>query len=445
MTPPKHSLLKGDIGPHLRRLSIPLAFGMTSMTVFSVVDTYFVSRLGTQALAAIGFTLPVVMFFLGISFGLSVATSSVLSRVFGEGDFARVRQMSTDALVLAALIMSVAAVAGWLTIEPMFRMLGAKDELMPLIRGYMNIWYIGLPMFGLMIVGNSCMRALGDTRYASMIMTLMSVISLIFDPLFIFGFGPIPGMGLSGAALTVVTAYILTCAYSIYSLRYKKDALSPVLWHAGSITAFKRFMHIALPSMLSNQIAPISTAIITWMAAGFGKEAVAALGVASRIEGVCILVFYALAAGVSIFSGQNFGAGNFGRVGEACRIGVRYAFIWGAALAVLIWPFANIIPTLFDKNAEVIAYTAQYLHWVPVSFGAMGALVVINAALNATGRPIASTVLVMLRAVVIYVPLAWFLQGKLGFMGIVLALTLTNMLAGVMAIYWQRRHMSVPV
>lgn len=439
MTPPKFSLLEGDIAPHLRRLSIPLAFGMLSITLFNVADTYFISRLGTLELAALGFTMPVAMFFLGITYGMSVGTASVISRVYGEGNLAKVRQMSTDAIIMAAVVSIGAALAGIATIELIFPILGAGDTLMPMIREYMWVWYLGLPFFGVMIVGNSCMRALGDTAYASMIMTMMSVLSLLLDPLLIFGWGPFPKLGLTGAAATQVLAYALTCAYSLYSLIHRKQALSPALWHEGTVASWQRFMHVALPSIFSNQIAPISAGIITWMAAGYGKEAVAALGVASRIEGVCVLIFYAIAAGVSIFSGQNYGAGNFGRIAEACRIGMRNTIIVGLALAVMIWPFAYDIPHFFDTNPAVIDKAAQYLHWVPVSFGAMGALVVVNAALNAMGKPMAATVLIIIRMFVLYVPLAWFLQKYYGFLGIVLALTLTNLLAGMISVF-ARRH-----
>lgn len=441
MTRPKFSLLEGDVGPHLRRLSIPLAFGMLSMTLFALADTYFVSRLGTAALAALGFTLPVTMFFLGITFGLSVGTASVISRAYGEGNFAKVRQLSTDALVMTFIISTAAALLGLLLIDVIFPMMGAGDAVMPMIRRYMHVWYLGLPFFGLMIVGNSCMRALGNTGYASMIMTIMSVISLILDPMLIFGWGPFPELGLVGAATTLAISYIATCLFSIYTLIHRKQALSPVLWHDNLREAWKKIAHIALPSIFSNQIAPISAGIITWMAAGYGKEAVAALGVASRIEGMCILVFYAIAAGVSIFTGQNYGAGNYGRINQACMLGVRYCLIWGLAMAMLIWPFAYVIPGLFEADAKVTQYAALYLHWVPVSFGAMGAMVVINAAMNAMARPLRATALIIFRTFILYVPLAFLLQMKFGFLGIILALCATNLLSGAMAVYWQRRAM----
>lgn len=439
MTPPKFSLLEGDVAPHLRRLSIPLAGGMLSMTLFSIVDTFFISQLGTRYLAALGFTLPMVMFFMGVTFGLSVGTSSVISRVYGEGDLDKVRQMSTDALVLTFIITVVAALAGLAVIDPVFRAMGAGEDILPLIHRYMAVWYCGLPFFGVMMVGNSCMRALGDTRYPSAIMILMSVINIILDPFLILGWGPFPKLALMGAALTLLIAYVITCLISLRFLIYKKKVLSPVLWHADTLKSWKRFLHIAVPSMFSNQIAPISAAIITWMAAQYGQEAVAALGIATRIEGMCILVFYAIGAGVSIFAGQNFGARNYGRIAEACRIGSRYSLMWGLAIAAVIWPFAYNIPRFFDTDPVVVGYAAQYLHWVPVSFGFMGMMIVNNAALNAMGRPLSATALIVLRTFVLYVPLAWFLQTRMGFSGIIIALTATNLIIGVAALWWNRR------
>lgn len=435
----KNTLLEGDIAAHLRRLSAPLAIGMLSMTVYSVIDVYFIARLGTHALAALGFTLPVTAFFSGIAYGLSVGTASLLSRTFGEGDFAKVRQLSTDTLVMAGMVFVLAAMLGLVTIDLIFPLMGAGESVMPLIRGYMTLWYLGLPFLGMLIVSNACMRALGDTRYVAFTMTAAAVACSVLSPLLIFGWGSFPALGMPGAALAFVLGHGVMFAYSFIYLAVKKQALSNILFHADSWHAWRRILHVALPSMVSNQVVPISAAIITWMAAGYGKEAVAALGVAGRIEGASVLAFYAVAAGVSIFSGQNYGAGNYGRIAQACVIGMRATMMIGLALAAIIWIFAQDIAGMFDDNALVITYATQYLHWVPVSFGALGALIVVNGALNAMGRPLWATGLICLRMFALYVPLAWVLQYFYGFFGIVLALLLSNLLSGVVAVIARRR------
>lgn len=438
MTTIRPNLLEGDVAPHIKRLSIPLAWGMMAMMLFSIFDTFFIARLGTTYLAGLAFTIPVVMIYMGVIFGLSVGTTSCLSRVYGEGDFEKLRQMSTDALSLTVLITVSAAIIGFLAIDPIFRLMGASDDILPIIHRYMSVWYVGMPFLGVLMICNSCIRALGDTKFPSIMMSCLSLIAVVIEPFFIFGIGPFPQLYMMGAAVGAVIAYYIICMISLYCLIFRKKVLSPKIFHSGIVASWKRILHVAVPSIISNQISPISGAVITWMAAGYGREAVAALGIANRIEGMSTLVFYAIGAGVSIFTGQNFGAGNYGRITEAGRFGTRYSLYWGAFIAVVLWFFGHEIPAFFDSNPAVIAYAAQYLHWVPISYGAMGAMVVANASLNAMGKPIPATALILLRAFVLYIPLAWYLQHLMGFNGIILALTITNFAVGILSYYWKR-------
>lgn len=439
MSPHRKTLLEGDVPQHLLRLAFPLALGMFALNSFSLVDTLFISQLGTRYLAALGFCIPIVMLYMGVIFGLNVGTSAALARVYGEGDIEKFRRMATDALTLGAVVITAAAVAGFIFIIPVFKMMGAGSALMPLIWKYMAIWYCGLPFLGMMMIGNACVRATGDTRFPSAMMISMSVMNAIIDPFLIFGWGPFSKLGLAGSAVTMVISSYLMAVISMWFLIFRKQVLVAPIWHKDITASWKRIMHVAIPSMISNQISPISAAIITGMAAGFGKEAVAALGVATRIESMSTLVFYSIGAGLSIFAGQNFGAGNYGRIYEAVRAGVKYALCWGVFIATVLWVFAYQIPEFFDKNENVIGYTAKYLHWVPVTYIALGVMIVYNAMLNAIGRPFRATTLILMKAIVFYVPLAWYFQQHMGFAGILLALVMTNIAVGALAVVWNRR------
>ena len=438
-TSTRPTLLEGDVGSHLRRLALPLAWGMLAVTSFSVADTFFISRLGTQYLAALGFCLPLLMLFMGLIFGLSVGTTSAVSRVYGEGDMEKVQRLCTDALSLTALLMVICAIVGQFTIDPVFRIIGANPDLMPLVHKYMAIWYCGWPFLGVMMVGNACIRATGDTKFVSRMMSLLAGINIVLDPFLIFGWGPFPEMKLAGAAATHVVANYLTCMISMYVLIFRRKVLKPqLLIHPGLVDSWKRVLHVAVPSIVSNQIAPISAGIITWMAASFGKEAVAALGVSTRIENVATMLLYAMGAATSIFTGQNFGAGNYGRIREVVRTGSRYAIAWGLTIAAILWGLADALPPLFDANPHVARFTALYLSWVPISYGAMGTMVISNAALNGMGRPLPATLLILLKAIIIYIPLAFVLQKYFGFQGILMALMATNFAVGFISYLWNR-------
>jgi putative MATE family efflux protein len=439
MSPHRKTLLEGDVPPHVLRLAFPLALGMFALNAFSLVDTWFIAQLGTRYLAALGFCIPIIMLYMGVIFGLNVGTSAALARVYGEGDMVKFSRMATDALTLGAVVITAAAVLGFMLIVPIFRLLGAGDGLMPLIWKYMAIWYCGLPFLGMMMIGNACIRATGDTRFPSAMMISLSVVNMVLDPFLIFGWGPFPRLELAGAAVTMVISSYIMAVISMWFLIFRKRVLVAPIWHKDIFSSWKRIMHVAIPSMISNQISPISAAIITAMAAGFGKEAVAALGVATRIESMSTLVFYSVGAGLSIFAGQNFGAGNYGRIYEAVRAATKYALYWGVFIAGVLWLAAYRIPLFFDDNENVVNYTAKYLHWVPLTYFALGVMVVYNAKLNAIGRPFRATALILLKAIVLYVPLAWYFQGKMGFEGILLSLVITNLAVGAIAVLWNRR------
>jgi putative MATE family efflux protein len=426
------------VGPHLRRLTSHLIWGMLAMTVFTVVDTLYISRLGTTALAALGFTMPMVMFFMGIIFGMMVGTTSVLSRAYGEGDFEKVRRLATDSLVLMTLLTLTAAVTGYFLIDHIFLLMGATEAILPLIHHYMAIWYCGMIFSGLLLGSIACLRATGETRVPSGIMTITALINVTLDPFLIFGWGPFPTLGLAGAAFTLVIANAVTGIAALYYLIFRKKLLSARLFHEDTFKSWRKILHVGVPSIIGNLISPLSAAVVTWMAADLGKEAVAALGVATRIEGLAILLFFALGAGVSIFTGQNFGAGNYGRISEIGRLAEKYALLWSVGMAALLWIFAARIPLYFDQHPDVVRYTTEYLRIVPISYGAMGVLVISNAALNAMGKPLPATTLILLRAFAVYIPLAYIAEKHFGFTGILLALAATNIIVGIASHLWNK-------
>jgi putative MATE family efflux protein len=424
----RENLLEGDVAPHLWRLSGPALWGLFAMTSFSVVDTFYISRLGTAALAAFAFTIPVVTFFMGFIWGMMVATTSVLSRAYGRGDLEAVRRLGTDSLVMTLLIVLAAAVAGVFTIDPVFRLMGATEDVMPMIHRFMMVWYCGMGFTAVLLIGIACIRADGDTRLPAMLQTLAAVIN---------GWGPFPELRLLGAALTLIISYAVTGGVAFWVL-LRRGLLCLPLFHAGTFASWRTLLHVGVPSVLSSLIAPISAAVVTAIAAGLGHAAVAALGVGTRIEGLALMLFFALGQGINIFTGQNFGAGNYGRVREMTSFAMRCAFWWSAACTGVLWAFSDRIPLLFDTQPDVVRYTAEYLRYVPVSYLGFGAIVVYNTAFYAMGKSLQAVTLNILRAFVLCIPLAWVGVKYYGFTGILVSMVLTNILAGLAAHLWNK-------
>ena len=219
-------LTEGSVAGTLIRLALPMMLGIVGMVAFNLVDSFFVGRLGTLELAAMSFTFPVVLVIMSISRGLGVGTTAVLARAIGEGDQHKVRRMTTDALLLSLIVVVAFVVAGLLTIEPLFRVLGAGDEVLPLIKKYMFIWYLGMPFVVIPMVGNSAIRATGDTKTPSAVMFVAILVNLALDPVLIFGLGPFPRLELAGAALATAIARATTLVIALLLLTRREKMLT---------------------------------------------------------------------------------------------------------------------------------------------------------------------------------------------------------------------------
>ena len=195
----KPDLLNGEIRPTLVGMTLPMMFGIVSLMLFNLVDSYFVSQLGTDQLAALGFTFPVSFTVISLSIGLSIGTSATLAKLIGAGNNDEARQLTTDNLLMTTILMVLISVIAVQLIEPLFQLLGAGEQLLPYIDAYMSVWFLGAAFYVLIMVSNSSLRASGDTKTPAMIMAFSSLLNLILDPLLIFGWGPFPELGIQGA------------------------------------------------------------------------------------------------------------------------------------------------------------------------------------------------------------------------------------------------------
>ena len=188
----KHNLVEGPIGKTLFYMTLPMIMGQLSLVIFNLVDTFFVGRLGADQLAAMSFTFPVILMVGSISMGLGVGISVVVSRAIGEGNHDKIKEMTMDSMLLAAIVVVIVCFLGVITINPLFRFLGASDEMIKLIRSYMLIWYPGVLVVIIPMFGGNIIAAMGDTKTVGKMMLCAAIINVILDPLLIFGIGFFP-------------------------------------------------------------------------------------------------------------------------------------------------------------------------------------------------------------------------------------------------------------
>lgn len=432
-------LTEGSVGRHLVAMAVPVLFGIFTMMLQAFVDMWFIGRVGDRELAALSFAFPVLMVVTSVAIGLGAGTSSVVARAIGANNHRRARRLATDSLILSFGTTAVISVIGILTIPPLFLLLGAPEDMIPLIAQYMVILYIGVPFVVVGMVGMSSMRATGDTRLPSMLMVLASVINIILDPILIFGIGPIPAMGLQGAALAALLARAAIFIGTVYYMKRRLDLLTfnrPDI--AELVDSWRDILHVGIPAAGTNAIIPIATGVITAMLARYGPEAVAGFGVASRVESLTLVMYYALSAVIGPFVGQNISANRPDRIYRALWFCTIFCIGSGLLIAAGLALAAEWLPSLFSDNSEVTGVAALFLTIVPVSYGTYGMVMVMNASFNGMGKPMPAVNISVGRMVVIYIPLAFLLERNYGATGIFVAYMIANIVTGVISYLWAR-------
>jgi len=436
----KGKLTEGPVGQHLVDMTGPVVLGITTMMAQAFVDAWFLGRVGDRELAAHAFSFPILMIVTSVAIGLGAGTSSVVARAIGSGDHRRTRRLATDSLLLAFLITAVVVVFGVLTIDPLFRLLGAPDDMIPLIRGFMIILYLGLPFIVVGMVGMASMRATGDTRLPSKLMIIGAILNIVLDPIFIFGLGPVPEMGLNGAA---VAALLARGAIFVGALQLMRGRLKIVSFNrpdpAELRKSWRDILHVGIPAAATNVIVPIAAAIITAMVARYGADAVAGFGVASRVESLVLVIYYALSAIIGPFVGQNLSAGKEDRILIALRLCTIFCLGSGLLIAGVLAVFAGFLPKLFSDSNAVISVARLFLWVAPIGYGSYGMVMVMNASFNGLGKPMPGVIVSVMRTIVLYVPLAIIANYWFGIAGIFAAYAVANIVSGFTAYGWAKR------
>ncbi len=433
---------EGPIGITLLRMAGPMVIGILTMMLFNVVDTFFIAQLGPEPLAAIGFTFPVVFVITGATMGMGIGMASVVSRAVGGGNHQQVAATTTHGLMFVIPLVLLFVGLGLFFHDSLFRLLGAGEEVLDLIHEYMFVWFIGVPFIVMPMIGNSAIRATGDSLTPSLIMMVASVVNIILDPLLIFGLGPFPRLELQGAAWATVLAYAMTFLASGWVLHRRERMLvfkRPV-WQEVMGT-WRALLYVGVPATCTNMLIPLANGLLTRLMAGFGTHAVAAFGVVSRIESLVMVGAFAMSTIMVPFAGQNFGAGKPERVAAALRFGLKYCFTISLLLWAVLAVGSGTIAQWFADDPEITAIIRPFLFWVPLTYGAFGYSLLVTSTFNGSGRPGKAMLIFGSRLFGFIVPLAWLGTQWLGIPGLFAAMMIGNIGAGLFARWMNHRFL----
>jgi len=418
----------------MMRLTLSALIGNVAMHLMGIVDIFYISRLGTVELAAASFVIPVHMIYLSLALGIGMGMSSLNSRLVGENRFADSSRLISDGLIFAAIFAITVASLGTTIIDPLFRMLGADEITLPYIRGYMGILLLALPPLMLVVIGNSTFRSMGNIRMSATLAACLSILNISLDPLFIFGIGPFPEMGVKGAAVATLLAASITLVISFLVLGFHEKLLDFAMPRWSHLKSnWQQILQIGVPAMGANIMTPLAAAIMTALVASFGETVVAGFGVGSRVETICLIFVMALSSTLPMFIGQNIGAGRQDRAYTALMGCLKFVLGFQLLIYGILFVFGDVIGSTFSDDPDVIDVIRTYLMIIPLTYGAHGVVVLCMVSLNVLKRPRTALLLTFTRLMVLYVPLAYTGSHLWGLKGLFAGAALGNILAALFA------------
>lgn len=415
------------------------------LMTFGLVDTFFVSLLGTEPLAAISFTFPVTFTLISLNIGLGIGTSAIIARYLGSGDQTHAKEFATGSLMLATILVGILATIGMFTIEPIFTMLGASAELIPYITDYMVVWYLAGVFLALPMVGNSVLRASGDTKTPSLIMAAGGAINAVLDPLLIFGWGPFPALGIQGAALATMIAWGIGVVW-IIALLIKRHLMLPRLLNLEELRfTSEGILKIGLPAAGANMLTPIAGGVLTKIVSAYGAGAVAAWGVGNRLESIASIVVLALSMSLPPLISQNMGAGKYERVKTAYDVSIRFVLTWQLGVFVVMWLVSPFIAAAFTDDLQVAQLIQLFLMIVPLGYGLQGIIILTNSSFNAMHKPMSALVLSVIRLFVFFVPISYVGSLLYQIEGMFWGGVIANLLMASVSFIWFKRSINEQV
>ena len=382
-----HDLTEGNITKTLLKFSLPIMIGISLHTAYNILDTIFVGMLGPLQIAAVSLAFPVVFVFIAFASGIGIGANALISRAVGRKDFTEADNLAEHAFFLAIIMSLIIAVAGIVFSPYLFTAMGADEELLGLTMEYATPIFIGVIFMFIWFISDSVLKSQGDSKTPVKILAVSVLLNIILDPIFIFGFGFVPAMGLAGAAWATVIARIVgatTVIFFIFSPKCKIN-LNPKHFKPEPKQVIN-MLKVGLPASASEILGSAGFMALTGIVGGFGSFAIAGLGIGLRLNSVVIMPLIGLGSGVITVVGQNLGARKPERAKQTAIVATKIGVFIGLFFMLISLLFSKEIVGIFSNDAEVLRIGVEYLSIVALGFGFMGINHIFVHAFQGAGR-----------------------------------------------------------
>ena len=442
VTGKEQEFTSGSIRRAVFMLSVPMILEMLMESIFAIVDIFYVSKVSVNAVATIGLTESVITLVYAVAIGLSMAATAVVARRIGEKDVKGASQATVQVIFLGVAVAVIISVIGILYPKEILRLMGAEPELIAEGYGYTQVLLGGNVTIMLLFLINAVFRGAGNASIAMWTLILSNGLNIILDPMFIFGFGPIPAYGVEGAAIATTigrgTAVVFQLLVLFYGWSKLKVGVKDLVLRVG---VMMNLIKVSIGGIGQFLIGTSSWVFLMRIMSEFGSEVLAGYTIAIRVMMFTLMPCWGMSNAAATLVGQNLGAGKPDRAEKSVWITGRYNAFFMGLVSIIYLIFSKQLIMLFTTEPEVVKYGSICLQVIAAGYVFYAYGMVVIQSFNGAGDTKTPTYINFICFWLVQLPFAYFVAIYLdaGPQGVFWAITLAEVMIAIIGIIWFKR------
>ena len=424
-------LKEENIDKALFKLGMPMVISLLVAALYNVVDTYFVSGLGKEAVAAVSVAFPIQLIFLGIGLTFGAGAGSYISRLLGGNNKKEASIVATVALISSAILGIITAIVLFCYLEGVLKFMGAIPSIMEISKSYTGIFIVGGILGSINVTLGNLVVAQGAAKISLKAMLLGSISNMVLDPIFIFGLN----LGVRGAAIATLIARVITSLmYLIYFVGDKNLIEIKLPNFKPTFAIYKEILKIGISMLILQILKTISISKISYAASLYGEEAIAAIGIALRIVTLGTNVALGYMKGLQPLAGFNYGAKNYERVRGAIKASIKWTNVFCIVWTLIIYIFSPSILSIFGTDENVLNIAVQALRAGVIMFITFGFQFTYSTLYLSMGKALGGIFLNSLRQGIVFIPIILLLPKFMGLNGVIYAQAISDLITTIITI-----------
>lgn len=434
-------ILNGSIEKTLLKLAYPLVFFNLLFIIYNLTDTFWLGKLGREAVSAPTISFPFIWTMMSFGAGFAIAGFAFVSQYAGAGQWDKAKHNIANLLTLMFFSSFTLGIIGFFITPWILHILGVPADAYDNAVVYLRVMFIGIPFSFEGFAFSFALRAIGDTKTPTIINSIAIILNVILDPLLIFGIGPFPRLEILGAALGTIISYSIASILSIYLVFSGKLGIKFYLSDfKPDFGLYKKMFKIGLPASIGQSLNALGFVVLMGIVSQFGSVVIAAYGIGQRIISLIFTVSDGFSMAMSTMVGQNLGVLNFKRIRKIVNKTILINTIFISIPTLLIFLFRTQIIGIFIKDILVINEGAIFFACFLIAMPFFGIFFISTSVVRTAGRTKESMVLGIIRLWGLRVSLAYFLSTLWGSTGIWIGMAMSNIIASILAYFWYKRE-----